>query len=221
MAKKIKISRKELLKEPDQFLSSSEKAMLFFTENRATMITSILIVLIAGLSYFGYENYKISQIMKNEGLYFKMLEMAQTEIKDANKLVKIRDQIELGVHRNRASLLLADIFYKNKDYDEAQSIYKEILKTSQGLNKNMATIGLAYTNEAKGDFKNAITLLKSVIDSNNTAFPLFQVYWSLARCHANDKDISNALLILREMQIKFPGKAELEKIDRRIKQLST
>ena len=46
MAKKIKITRKELLKEPDQFLSSSEKAMLFFTKNRSTVIISIFIFLV-------------------------------------------------------------------------------------------------------------------------------------------------------------------------------
>ena len=84
----------------------------------------------------------------------------------------------------------------------------------------MANIGLAYTHEAKGELRNAIDLYKSVIDAN-TSFPLFQVYWSLARCHINNNDNSNALLILREMQIKFSGTAELEKIDRRIKQLST
>ena len=84
----------------------------------------------------------------------------------------------------------------------------------------MANIGLAYIHEAEGELKNAIDSYKSVIDKN-TSFPLFQVYWSLARCHVSNNDTSNALLILREMQIKFSGTAELEKIDKRIKQLST
>ena len=220
MAKKIKITRKELLKEPDQFLSSTEKAMLFFTKNRAAVVGSFLIILAAGISYLGYENYISSKIMQNEALYFNMLEVAKKEGKETEELLKIHDQIEQGSQRNRASLLLADIYFKNNDYDKAQETYKGILKISQGLNHHMATIGLAYTYEAKGDYKNAISLYKSVVDTK-TSFPLFQVYWSLARCYANDKDKSNALLILREMQIKFSGTAELEKIDRQIKQLST
>ncbi|MBC8284247.1 MAG: tetratricopeptide repeat protein [Nitrospinae bacterium] len=220
MAKKVKISRKELLKEPDQFLSSSEKAMLFFTENRSTVIASIAAVLIVGLSIFGYQTYQNSQIMKYEALYFDMEEIARSEGENAGKLVKIRDQIGEGAHRNRASLLLADIYFQNEDYDKAQATYLEIKNNSKGLNHQMAKVGLAYTYEAQGEFKKAIDLYKAAIDEASS-FPLFQVYWSLARCHENNKDTSSALLILREMQIKFSGTAELEKIDSRIKQLST
>ena len=84
----------------------------------------------------------------------------------------------------------------------------------------MANVGLAYTYEAMGDYKKAIDLYKLAIDSSGS-FPVFQVYWSLARCHENNKDTSSSLLILREMQIKFSNKPELEKIENRIKQLST
>ena len=220
MAKKIKISRKELLKEPDQFLSSSEKAMLFFNENRATVIGGFLIIMAVGLSFFGYEKYRLSQIMKNEALYFNMLEIVKTKEEITERLLKIRDQIKLRSHRNRASLLLADVYFKNNNINGAQETYKEILNNSQGINHDMATIGLAYTYEAKNEFKKAISLYKLVIDGNTT-FPLFQVYWSMVRCHVNNKENSNALLVLREMQIKFSGSDELEKIGKRIKQLST
>jgi len=220
MAKKIKITRKELLKEPDQFLSSSEKAMLFFSKNRSKVFITIVTVLIAGLSFLGYENYQVSQIMKYEALYFNMLEIAKTEGKGIDKLIKIRDQISFRSHRNRASLLLADVYFINNDFDKAQTTFLEIINNSHGLNLQMANIGLAYTHEAKGEFRNAIEVYKSVIDTDN-GFPLFQVYWSIARCYINNNDNPNALLILREMQIKFSGSSELEKIDRRIKQIST
>jgi len=220
MAKKIKISRKELLKEPDQFMSSSEKAMLFFNENRATVIGGFLIIMVAGLSFFGYQNYRLSQVMKNEALYFNMLEIVKTKEEITERLLKIRDQIELRSHRNRASLLLGDVYLKNNNINGAQETYEEILNNSQGINHDMATIGLAYTYEAKNEFKKAISLYKLVVDANN-AFPLFQVYWSMVRCHVNNNEKSNALLVLREMQIKFSGPDELEKIDKRIRQLST
>ena len=202
MANKIKITRKELLKEPDQFLSFSEKAMLFFTKNRSKVIITITAVLIAGLSFLGYKSYQKSQIMKYEALYFNMVEMVKTEGIEVDELIKIRDQIRFRSHRNRASLLLADLYYMNKEIDKAQTTFLEIINDSQGLNHQMANIGLAYIYEAKGELRDAINLYKSVIDEN-TSFPLFQVYWSLARCHVNNNDNSNALQILREMLIKF------------------
>jgi len=224
VAKKFKITRKELLKEPDQFLSTTDKAMLFFTKNRSSVIGGVVGVLFLGLAFLGYEGYQKSQIMKFESLYFKMEEIAEEStkkgIKPQDELIKIRDQIDEGPHRNRASLFLADIYFQYEAYDKAKSIYQEVRSKSSGLNHEMAAVNLAYTYEAMGDLKKAIDLYKLAINSNSN-FPLFQVYWSLARCHENNNDTSNALLILREMQIKFSGSAELKNIDSRIKELST
>ena len=224
MAKKIRITRKELLKEPDQFLSSTDKAMLFFRQNRFFVIGGIIVVMLFGLSFLGYQNYQKSRIMKFESLYFKMEKIVEESKEKGKKLqeqlIKIRDQIDEGPHKNRASLFLADIYFQNEDYDKAKSIYQEVRSKSRGLNHEMAAVNLAYTYEAMGDLKKAIDLYKLAINSNSN-FPLFQVYWSLARCHENNNDTSNALLILREMQIKFSGSAELKNIDSRIKELST
>ena len=221
MAKKI--SRKELLKQPDQFLSSTDKAILFFTKNRSTVIGSIIAILVGGLSLVGYQNYQQSQTMKFEAMYFDMEEVIKIEEAKGNnpesQLVKIRDQINNKSHWNRASLLLADVYFQNGALDKAKSTYQEIRNNSQGLNYHMANVGLAYTHEALGDYKKAIDLFKLTIDTNDN-FPLFQIYWSLARCHENNKNTSNALFILREMQIKYSGKTESEKIENQIKQLS-
>jgi len=224
MAKKIKITRKELLKEPDQFLSSTDKAMLFFKQNRFSVIGGVVGVMLLGLSFLGYQNYEKSQTMKFESLYFKMEKIAEESEKKGKKLqeqlIEIRDQIDEGPHRNRASLFLADIYFQYEDFDKAKSIYEEVRSKSSGLNHEMAAVNLAYTYEAMGNLKKAIDLYKLTINSNSN-FPLFQVYWSLARCHENNNDTSSALLILREMQIKFSGSGGLKNIDSRIKELST
>jgi len=189
MVKKIKISRKELLKKPDQFLSSTDKALLFYKQNRSVVMGSIFGVLIIGLSFFGYQNYKKSRTMEFEALYFKMEEIVKADNKKStnsySELIKIRDQIDEGPHRNRASLLIADILFQNEDYEKAKSTYQEILTNSSGLNFEMARVSLAYVYEAMEDYKKAIDLLKIVIDSESN-FPIFQAYWSLARCHENN-----------------------------------
>ena len=64
MAKKTKLTRKELLKEPDQFLSSTDKAMLFFKQNRSSVMGGIVGVIFLGLSFLGYQNYEKSQTVK-------------------------------------------------------------------------------------------------------------------------------------------------------------
>ena len=108
MGKKIRITRKELLSEPDHFLSSTDKAISFFTRNRSAVIASIFGILTIGLLFFGYQKYQISRTMKYEALYFKMEEIVKVSKKKGtnpySELIKIRDQIGKGSHRNRASL---------------------------------------------------------------------------------------------------------------------
>ena len=98
MAKKIRITRKELLKEPDQFLSSTDKAMLFFRQNRFFVIGGIIVVMCFGLSFLGYQNYQKSRIMKFESLYFKMEKIAEASKEKGKKLqeqlIEIQDQID-------------------------------------------------------------------------------------------------------------------------------
>ena len=86
MAKKIKITRKELLKEPDQFLSSTDRAMLFFRQNRSFVIGGIVGVMLLGLSFLGYQNYQKSRTMKFESLYFKMEKIAEESEEKGKKL---------------------------------------------------------------------------------------------------------------------------------------
>ena len=86
MAKKIKITRKELLKEPDQFLSSTDKAMLFFRQNRSFVIGGAVGVMLFSMSFFGYQNYQKSRTMKFESLYFKMETIAEESEEKGKKL---------------------------------------------------------------------------------------------------------------------------------------
>ena len=72
MAKSAKVSRKDLLKEPDQFLSGSEKAMLYFVDNKATVIGAVVSIFIGMGSFFGFNYFKETQTLGNEALYFEM-----------------------------------------------------------------------------------------------------------------------------------------------------
>ncbi len=83
----------------------------------------------------------------------------------------------------------------------------------------MAQAGRAYALEAQKNYPEAIEAYKSLIQ-NGHDYPLFDVYLSLARCYELADDYKNALLILREMENKFPGHAQMSQVERRIQRLS-
>ncbi len=222
MAKHVAVSRKELLKEPDPFLATSGKTMRFLMDNRGVAIGAVIAVIIAGTSFFGFRYYQKTQALQNEAFYFEMENIANNASNPASEAKSIWEKISGGLQKERASLLLADIHFRNQEYDKAEAFYTTVLNNSSvgQINYQMAQVGLAYSHESHKDYKKAIDLFKSVVDAN-TGFPLFEVYWSLSRCYELNNDGTNALLILREMQIKFAGNPQVDKIERRIKQLST
>ena len=221
MAKRLKVSRKDLFKEPDQFLSTSEKTMLFFMNNRSTAITVLVAIFLAGSSFFGFKYYQETRTLRDETLYFEIAKVFDNNDNFASDAESILAKMGDGLQKERASLLLADSHFQKQEYEKAEVIYSTIMNNSlpEGINYQMAQVGLAYSYESRADYKRAIEIFKLVIDAN-TGFPLFEVYWSLSKCHELNNDVSNALLILREMQIKFSENPQLERIESRIKKLS-
>ena len=220
MAKRLKVSRKDLFKEPDQFLSTSEKAILFFMDNRSTAIAVIAVILLAGSSFIGFKYYQETRTLRDEAFYFEIEKVSDND-SFASEAKAILVKMGEGYQKERASLLLADSHFQKREFEKADVIYSTVMSNSLPgeINYQMAQVGLAYSFESKGDYKKAIAMFKSVIDAN-TSFPLFEVYWSLSKCHELNKDVSNSLLILREMQIKFSENPQADKIESRIKQLS-
>jgi lipopolysaccharide biosynthesis regulator YciM len=222
MAKRLKISRKDLFKEQDQFLSGSEKAMLYFMENRSTVIGVVAAIVIAGASFLGLKYYNETRTLRDEAFYFEITKIVDSTENSASDARTILEKMDEGPQKERASLLLGDIHFQNQEYDKAEAFYSAVMSHSSpiDINHQMAQVSLAYSHESRKDYKKAIGLFKSVIDAN-TGFPLFEVYWSLSKCYELNNDVSNALLILREMQIKFSQNPQVDRIEVRIKQLST
>ncbi|SVC06459.1 uncharacterized protein METZ01_LOCUS259313, partial [marine metagenome] len=159
MAKRIKVSRKHLLKDPDQFLSTSEKAMLYYIDNRATVIGVVAILLIVVSSFFGFKYYQETQALGNEAFYFEMEKMAENP-KGSTSVAGVRsiwEKIGDGFQKERASLLLADIHFQNQEFGEAEVLYSTVMSNSSPgqINYQMAQVGLAYSYEFGKDYKKA------------------------------------------------------------------
>jgi lipopolysaccharide biosynthesis regulator YciM len=124
-----------------------------------------------------------------------------------------------GAQKQRALLLLADEYFNDGSYDKAIEIYQNVLNESRSsLHQQLANVGIAYSLEGKKDYKNAINAYKKTIQHSNE-YPLFDVYVSLSRCYIENDEINEALLILREMQSKFPSNPKINTIDNKIKEL--
>jgi lipopolysaccharide biosynthesis regulator YciM len=125
-----------------------------------------------------------------------------------------------GQQKQRATLMLADEFYRTREYDRAISLYLGLLGSARPdqVSYQLANTGMAYSLEGKEDYKQAIAAYKTIIE-NPSGYPLFHIYLSLARCYELNNDQNGALLTLREMKTKFLGHSKLNIVDARLKEL--
>jgi len=224
MAQETKLKRKDL-KEPDQFLVASNEFLGLLTRNKSVLVSLLVGILVIGGGFLFVKQQKSAEIFKMESLYFQMTQLVEDEKELTgepliSKLKSLLEQFEDGDQKVRAQLLLGDTQYQNKKYDDALSSFKMVSDKAQPgtLAYYMAHSGMAHSYEGKKDFNEAITHYKKIIEHPGES-PLFYVYLGLARCYELTQDSKNAVLVLREMQTKFPKHAGLDRVNLSLKRL--
>ena len=208
MAKKKRVTRKQLLKEPDEFLTFTEKAILFIKEHDrefkyiAGAVAVVLIIYLGVNTGMGYINKK-GQSAYNMAYNFMgaqnmNLTPESEELKQSAELFqKVLDDYGLSKASRLALPQLAYVNMVEKKYDEAISLYKEFLDKApdKGPYQSLARIAIAACHEAKGEFDQAIENLNQVTAHADDLFKE-QALFSLARIHrlAGQKDKAKEIL---------------------------
>ena len=223
MAKSFKISRKEL-NQPDQFISTTDMIMTYFSRHKAKFIYGFvgLILFICSVFIFYHNQLKNSLLM--ESLYYEMGKVSFSEggktTEKINQMEEKLKEFNQSAQKQRATLMIADKYFNIGEYDQALELYKIVASESSKntLSRKIAMIGIAYSLEGKNDYKEAIIIYQKIIQ-NFSDYPLFDIYLSIVRCHELNDKKSSALLILREMKVKFASHPKLIIVDEKIKKL--
>ncbi len=190
-----KISRKKLLKEPDEFISTTAKTIQFFQTYQRQILRSAIVVLIVaaavagGFYYLRWQEGKALAI-QDEALklyqeaYRSSLENPATEKKEDFKNALDKFQKALSVYKwgrtaQISELYLGNCYFGLKDYDQAQAAYSRCL---EGPFRPLALNGLAYAFEAKGDYQQALESFQKGMDDRDNPFQLESMLGA-ARCY--------------------------------------
>ena len=222
MAKTARVRRKDII-QPDQFISTTDIIIAYCSKHKAKLISLIVSLIIAFLLGLFVKDKHEQKTLKMESLFFKIEQAKiskETNSNDKSKEMSLLlDEFSAGPQKQRALLILADDFFSDGEFDMAIQLYQRILKESPlPFSQQLANIGIAYSFEAKEDYKNAINAYKTVIEHPND-YPLFDIYMALARCYELDRQVNEAVLILREMKNKFSANPKIKIINSKIKLL--
>lgn len=214
MAKK-KITRKELLKDTDEFFTFSAKIANFVTAHlRGIKFVGLALAIIA-VAYLGIQKYlgyvnKSGQNAYNEAHYVLVEEMKPDanpdNLRKSQELFKkVRDEHGLSKASRLALPQIAYLEFVNGNYDEAIGLYRGYLEKVSGKPEyeSLANVALANCLEAKGDLKSAIEILLPLAERPDNPFAE-TAQLNLARLYRLDNQAERAKQILEKFVETHP-----------------
>jgi tetratricopeptide (TPR) repeat protein len=174
MARKRKKTRKELLKEPDEFLTISSKLINLAVEHKTHLTYALCFILLVAVIISGIRFFSIRAENKASALLDKSL-TKYNNIKTEKKPAEVYDEVYadfrliLDSYKGKESAKLARLIYANICYDAGkyeQAI--ELYKTAQTafakypmiLHQIFSNLGYAY--EQKEDYATAVSYFKQI-----------------------------------------------------------
>ncbi len=220
MAKKVKVPKKKVWKEPDEFVSMSTRILSYLSDNQRKFLTIavtvlLIVVLFVGLRFHSKNMEKQSATLYNDAVrYYHGNDNTKRSAKnDENRfnlaLDKLRDIIENYPRtptEPMAFLYSGHIHYELKEFDESIKSYEGFLKKASSENplRIFAFDGLGYGYEAKGDYEDALVYFRKLIDA--TENPLSKpAYFNLSRCYEQLGEKDKAIETYQNVLTNYPN----------------
>ncbi len=200
-----KVSRKKLLKEPDEFISTTGKVIQFVRARQRQVMRAaliVLLILVAGAGAFTYLRWQEGKALavQREGMmiyqsaYQASLENPAAEKKEEYKKALDKFKDSLAIYGWGKTAQMTQIFIGNchaalKEYDLAQAAYSQSL---DGIFRPVALNGLAYLFEARGDYSKALEYYQKNMEESTNPYRLESLLGA-ARCYEVLKQTPKAL----------------------------
>lgn len=214
MAKKI--SRKELLKGPDEFMTLTERAAVWVQGHTqgllyAGVAVAVLILGYLGVSwYLGYEDKKGQEVYNQAYQAMRKAEASGVE-PDASALpVELFEEVgeEHGLARvsDLALPQLARLRFREGEVDEAIALYRkfEAENKAKASYVTLARLAIAACYEAKEDYTAAVQEL-TPFEKNDDAFLREQALVRLIRLHRLSGRSNEAREMQEILSTEYPG----------------
>jgi tetratricopeptide (TPR) repeat protein len=198
---KKKITKQEL--KEDKFVKFTLQAKTYFDENyqkimRAALgIGAIIIILV-----FYYYNSQESAKEANSQLGIAEIEYKNGNLaKASERLVELIEEYDGTDSADKGMFLLANIYYQQKKYEDAQTYFDKFVNAYSGSNILLASgyAGLAACNEVGNNFSDAGDLYEQAADLAPD-FPESDNYYYLsALCYKRAGDLEKARSIFEQL----------------------
>ena len=166
--RKIKISRKQLLNEPDEFITFSSKLLKYIIDHKIQITTAMSVIFLILVAFSGWryfvnkaENKASISLDRNITRYesIKVKEGASKAYLEVEKDFQLFLKKYSGRHGGKlARIFFANICYHAGKLDEAIALYKKSLRDfkDKPFIENLILNSLGYVYEKKKDYSGAL-----------------------------------------------------------------
>jgi len=224
-----KVSRKKLLKEPDEFISTTGKFIQLLGEHRRQFILAgvaalaVLAAAAGGLAYLHWQEGKAREAQNQAlKLYQEALSKSGDPAGEKEIFRKAQEKWReaLAVYNRGNTGLVSHLYmghcrYALKEYDQAIEDYSQCLN---GPFRPMALDGLGYCYEAKGDLVRALEYYQKNTEENHNPFQGDGLL-GMARCYEALNQKPKALEVYQKALAKNPESNMAQFMQRKIGEL--
>jgi tetratricopeptide (TPR) repeat protein len=195
MTKAKKIIKKKL-KEPDEFITLTERTYFFITRHSKSIAIGGIIVLILILSAFfiqrwGEKNEENAYQLFN--LAMETYQMVSTPYREGSpqeykglldKFNEVSTKFPKTKFGKLSVLYEGNIHLRLGEFEEAVNSYETFLRKTgkESFYRSMAMEGLGYSYEGRKEYEKAVNAFQKVIDLGER-FQLGNAYWGMGRCY--------------------------------------
>jgi tetratricopeptide (TPR) repeat protein len=174
VAKKKRVTRKQLLKEPDEFFTFSGKAIQFLSKNQKSFIGVLVGVVVVALAFAGFRYF--SGVSERKA--YAMFEQARSSYvsgllasgkpssqeETIKKLETVLDEYPSTTAARFSLLVYGDVSYQQGDYDKAIELYNKALGRFKGeeVIPKLIWNGLGHAYEGKRDYTSAAANFREI-----------------------------------------------------------
>ncbi len=209
MAGKKKVTRKQLLKEPDEFLTLSSRLLQFSLTYKYHLLAAlggiiVVVLVVSGIGYYAQQRAGEALASLEKGRFKYQSLAAQGDARKAYLDVKGDFEQILADYPDKtggklARVYYADICYRGGEPDKAIALYQEALADFEdGFYRSMILNGLAYAYEAKNDLQKAAEYFESINAGTDPAFKSDALY-NLGRLYAALGDAQKSKAAYQEL----------------------
>ncbi len=201
MSAKKRLTRKELLKKPDEFLTFTQQVFEFVAENRKAVLGVVGVLALAVAIFTSFylwrasdrqlalvleqEGNRLYSAKQTQGVYGMEQVRSDGEIKRAlEKYKEIVKNYPGTPNAERAQVYIGDCYFRLEQFGDAERNYLQYLAKypERGFFTMVVKQSLAYVYEAKGDYNKAISFFTAASDGLPEQERL-RTFMDIGRCY--------------------------------------